>query len=1115
MNLTLDLHIPVVNYPQRGGKLKLSFELGYTSSVFNFTNSQIPCGNSDPTTCPWTGYRNQGAEGTIFLRPSFGVTLNPSILGTGISADFITSAVDGIHLALPTSTSSTWYTVDSSGWMLNTTDSRCPSSTPQSAVSPDGVINCGSWQTFLASNLPWAPNVMLDTNGNNIVNNGASLTDSVGRSIPLPPFQPNQWFGYPSTPVNPNLTGCQGPLSSFQDFLWNLPGVYGQNLPYNFCMANGYSYRLIICEDAGGNPTYLDTLTDNCANPNPNGPTPQTTGGGGLQSLVLPNNTAWIFQYDPVYGDLTSVTSPTGGTITYTWTNFVATATPTQNAEGPPTVFTRAIATRTVDANDGTGPHTWTYTQIPPQTGTALCPPYSVKVTNPDSTYNVHTFQPQAIVGSDCGYYESTTRYFTATGVLLKEQDNTYSSTPTNNSYFLDLNVSPVLISTTTTLGNGMISAEQKDYDPGVQVSGGFNVGFGNVIADRFYDYGNGVPGSLIAATNNTYVWENNAAYLNAGLLQLIASSCQATAGNTTCSTPSNSASYTSYGYDESGSPGGALGNQTSVHPWSGSANQMVITSTKYNSNGMPVQTTDANNNYTSYTYDGTGAFVSKVQQPSTNEVPHVDYYSYDSTTGLLLSHTDQNGSAAGDPAHTTSYSYDIMNRPTGVSYPDGGSQTAQYNDVTPPTALFTTATGEPSGPMVKNVIYDGAGRTQQVQTTSDPDGTDYVDTTYDSLGRVASVSNPYRSKSDVTYGITSYAYDALGRKTVQTQPDYSTLKWCYDGVSNAGWSNCPSNQSSVSSATWVNSMDEVGNISQQVYDGLGHLKAVMEQAPSSSSLAFETDYNYDVIGNLLSVNQHGNGTTDTTRTRGFTYDSLSRLLTSSNPETGTICYGVWSGSSCVNGYDANGNLLNKTDARGVTINYAYDSLNRLTAKTYSNSSLLSCYGYDTATNGIGMLGTEWTTTNSCSTISGYQTMRQSLTYDSMGRLWNELQCVLGHCTSGPTPPCATNINNAPYYLTYCYDLAGNMTWSVNGVSTVPGVSSISFTQLFDSVNRLSSLTSSWNDSTHPPNLFNATSTIGYSPAGALQTYTTGNHISVAKSYDNQLRTTAETAAQQ
>src|SRR5215813_3666610 len=94
----------------------------------------------------------------------------------------------------------------------------------------------------------------------------------------------------------------------------------------------------------------------------------------------------------------------------------------------------------------------------------------------------------------------------------------------------------------------------------------------------------------------------------------------------------------------------------------------------------------------------------------------------------------------------------------------------------------------------------------------------------------------------------------------------------------------------------------------------------------------YVTLYSYDTLGNLLTVTQKGGSDSTQWRIRNFTYDSLSRLLTSTNPESGTICYGTWNQGSCVGGYDADSNLLKKTSpapnqngSTTQTISYCYD----------------------------------------------------------------------------------------------------------------------------------------------------------------------------------------------
>ena len=134
------------------------------------------------------------------------------------------------------------------------------------------------------------------------------------------------------------------------------------------------------------------------------------------------------------------------------------------------------------------------------------------------------------------------------------------------------------------------------------------------------------------------------------------------------------------------------------------------------------------------------------------------------------------------------------------------------------------------------------------------------VKTAYDSLGRVLTVTNPYVTTSDPTYGITTFAYDSLGRPTVQTQQDGSSiLQWCYNNLKTNGQTNCQSNHSSVT-GTWTDSSDESGNHWQRVSDGLGRLVSVMEPDPSTNATSLETDYTYDPLNNLTRVvDTHGN----------------------------------------------------------------------------------------------------------------------------------------------------------------------------------------------------------------------------------------------------------------
>ena len=498
--------------------------------------------------------------------------------------------------------------------------------------------------------------------------------------------------------------------------------------------------------------------------------------------------------------------------------------------------------------------------------------------------------------------------------------------------------------------------------------------------------------------------------------------------------------------------------------------------------------------------------------------------YQYNYTSGELTSSTDEN-------KNVTAYCYtvggcsgsvpDALNRITGVTYPDSGWKIMTYSDG-PPNPVVQTQKGiNASTTMTTENVMDGMGNVVEALTNSDPYGQVESDTIYDGMGRVFKLSNPYRpSAGSANYIISTY--DSLGRTVTQTQADTtSVLYWCYNGVASSGQqNNCLANQSSLTNTSWIDYSDEAGNHWQRSYDGLSRLVGVME--PNSSNVpAMETDYLYDALGDMLSSAQHGVAGGGTV-TRTFSYDSIGRLVGASNPETGLVCYGTMTGGACQGaGYDANGNLSEKTDARGVVTNYFYDGLNRLMRKAYSNDasdSPSSCYLYDlsSVTNAVGRLTNEWTQSASvgpCASSppsSGILTRRSITSYDPMGRVWSETQCTPANCTATGTA----------YSLSYLYDFAGDLTYTTNGISNTPGTSTpLAFTSLYDGAERLQALTSNWdNNSSHPSTMFSVYTpsstpcgqTAPYAAFGGLQNAMLGTNLMVERGYDSRLRVNCE-----
>jgi RHS repeat-associated protein len=499
-------------------------------------------------------------------------------------------------------------------------------------------------------------------------------------------------------------------------------------------------------------------------------------------------------------------------------------------------------------------------------------------------------------------------------------------------------------------------------------------------------------------------------------------------------------------------------------------------------------------------------AYLTSITYPQVNGITAQKSFAFNYSTGELASAADENG-------HTTTFNYgDSLKRLTEVlgppdpnnasdqsettyCYQDSASSGCASDSLAPPNVVTSQYL---SASNVKTSISarDGMGHVVETEIVSDTSGADIVNISYNGEGQIASQSNPHRLTSSTSDGTTLYTYDALSRKTIQTQPDQSSLQWCYNGVPSKGQGNCAANASSKLNADWVDYADETGRDTQQVTDGLGRLVAAMEPNPASGS-RLETDYQYDALNHLTQVDQWGGAALSAgDRQRKFSYDSLSRLVTAANTETGTITYA----------YDANGNLASKTDARGNGVWYCYDVLNRVTGKAYTSqtcstaiTSPVATYAYDTssvsgALNDIGKL-------TSATAYNGSTIVAQTIPYDYdvMGRLVKEEQCTPANCST------------APYSLLYSFDLAGDLTSATNGASN----DGIAEQYSYDSVGRLITIAAvtTWEDNNHPSTLLSGTN---YGPVGllsanlAIDNETAQPGLTVGRSYDSRLRINTE-----
>ena len=754
VNGSLTLHMPLISYPQRGGKLRVGFSLIYANPMLQ---PWAVC-NPYAHTCSSSGYNVvYGAP------PGGGLTYShainavadfvPSIGATYLGASYTATEPDGaVHLMANIPSLQRYRSEDATGYLY------------QAGTNGTGVLTDRQGNIYSVAS-PVSSSRFEDSNGNIVSTNATpqgaitGWTDTMGRVIPATT----------NTTSTTDLSYC--PASATTASLWAPPGPNGSTSQYKFCWGTiSISFTAPDCSASG-----------------PSRCQPTSTTSGEMVGLVLPNLTTWTFAYDS-FGELATITFPTGGSISYTWTYIYGPCVASQYVDPVSGVNTglwpyrRAVTSRTV--NDGTGPHIWNYALSTTEMSDTS---FQTVATDPLGNDTVHTETP---LGPTCSLYETETDRYAgshASGTKLQTTTTTYNYTAGAGLGYPSYNVVPSTITTTDVL-SGKTSQVVKSYDSGVS-----GILYGELLTETQSDFGNGSPGGLLRKTTNQYMalsGPNPGAYSTYNLLSLpytvqIADGSGAqmslTQYNYDENTPTSSGLTSAYQWVTPAPTGNYRGNNTSVlrllssgtfacpNGNSGGSNGYLVSKNTYFDDGMLNTAADPCGNTTTYAYNLTywGALATTV----TNALNQATTNTYDFNTSLMASTTDPNNLTT--TYCNQSFCYDSMWRISEVSHPDGGLDVITHQETTPPFTATLTSSINSSQNKVETNVFDGLGRVSENQLTSDPQGPVYTDTTYDALGRVATVSNPYRTGTDATTstGTTTYGYDALSRKITVTYP--------------------------------------------------------------------------------------------------------------------------------------------------------------------------------------------------------------------------------------------------------------------------------------------------------------------------------------------------------
>ena len=256
--------------------------------------------------------------------------------------------------------------------------------------------------------------------------------------------------------------------------------------------------------------------------------------------------------------------------------------------------------------------------------------------------------------------------------------------------------------------------------------------------------------------------------------------------------------------------------SQNSKSPSASPRNSETVTEfTAYDAAGNPVETLDAHGGLTRRTYDAANRLIREV-------------------------------SAAG---RTQIFDYDQAGRlrriGVGVSVPEQKPAVSENVEWEEPTAwAYTTLT------------YDAASR---IIARTYPDGTT-EHTTYDALGRIVRVQHGART--------ATYAYDRCSRLIRMSDNSTGTRRFIYDAagqlVTAVDALGYRTHFEYDAAGQMVRTLDATGQVTTYIYDAAGQLIRTVKGAGSTAEIT--STYTYDAAGRLLSEN---NGE----RTRAYSYD--------------------------------------------------------------------------------------------------------------------------------------------------------------------------------------------------------------------------------------------------
>jgi RHS repeat-associated protein len=401
------------------------------------------------------------------------------------------------------------------------------------------------------------------------------------------------------------------------------------------------------------------------------------------------------------------------------------------------------------------------------------------------------------------------------------------------------------------------------------------------------------------------------------------------------------------------------------------------------------------------------------------------------------------------DSVQPTVTSYDVLDRPTKVTLPDGTSTTMSYGFGTDraggqqfetittdanghPTRSYTNVRGQttalkqfnPSGGQA--VIWTSYGYDPLGQRTSITDDKNNVTTmAYDNLGRQTTLTSSDSGRTDYTYDLagnltTKHVAKLAANQFITYDYDFTRLKAIHYPIftaNNVTYTYGGPSAANNAAGRITHISDAAGSV-DRTYGPLGEVTSETRTTtgPANKQVSFTTSYQFDAFNRLLSL------TYPDGEVLRYGYDSGGRVILARGDKEGARYLYLQDAS-----YDKFGQLVQLTLGNGVKSQYSYDSQNRRLTNLKSNLA--------------------------ANVANGYVFQNLSYTYDNVGNVTS-----IANDTAPPSPAAGAQVGGASTQ-TFSYDDLDRLTHAQGSYTPAGKVDTYTQNLTYDSISNITNKT--------------------------------------------------------